>query len=213
MGVLLSVAVLYGGIAVALVQSTTAAEAVGWGSVIAVAGISVGLLLDLNLSVRGASRAADIFLGQGEALRQYEDLRRTQGAVRLQAIWSARYPRGELDSYFAAERADLERSRELRVERLVCSDVISVEDRCILAEKASTLDRLVLWQTEPLVLECNICEYLFDRSSYLRAIVVLGGADKAAQVAIRIDTREAPELLGVVLALRGWFESLPREPL
>lgn len=210
-GLVVSVAVLYGGIAVALVQSTTAAFAVGWGVVIAATGICVGLLIDLHTDLRAESRAIEVILGQGEVLRHYEELRRTEGAVLIQAIWSARYPLSELESYFAAERSDLNRSATLRIERLICSDVMGDAEQSALARLEQGVPNLTLWKTEPLVLECNICEYIHERSSYLRALVVFAGADKTAQVALLLDTRREPGLVGVVYALRAWFEGLPRD--
>lgn len=210
-GLVVSVAVIYGGIAVALVQSTTAASAVGWSVVIAAIGICVGLLIDLRADSRAESRTVDVILGQGEVLRQYEELRRTEGAVLIQAIWSARYPLSELESYFAAERSDLGRSATLQIERLICSDIMGEAEQSALAKQEQSVANLTLWKTDPLVLECNICEYIHERASYLRALVVFAGADKTAQVALLLDTRREPELVGVVYALRAWFAGLPRE--
>lgn len=47
----------------------------------------------------------------------------------------------------------------------------------------------------------------------MKALVVLAGAEKSAQVAVYMDTRREPGMVDVVYSLKGWFESLKRLPL
>lgn len=101
----------------------------------------------------------------------------------------------------------------MKVERLVSSEMLTEFVRAELLEQSRDIPNLEFREIEPVVLECNICEYIRERSSYLKALIVLGGVDQAAQVAFYIDSREQPTLSGVVHALRSWFEGLERKSI
>ncbi len=169
--------------------------------------------MDVHVAVSDDGRTLEIIEGQGALMRAYEDLRRTEGATLIQAIWATRYPSSEIESYFAAERADLLRAGKLRIERLIAADVIDADVMSKLRHHAHGLPNLTLWEIEPVVLECNLCEYVRERTSYIKVLVVLAGAEKSAQVAVYMDTRREPGMVGVVYSLKGWFESLKRLPL
>jgi hypothetical protein len=143
-----------------LIHSTTAAAAVAWGIIIAALGLIGGLLVDVHVAVSDDGRTLEIIEGQGALMRAYEDLRRTEGATFIQAIWATRYPSAEIESYFAAERADLLRSGNLRIERLIAADVLDTDVMSKLSRHAHELSNLTLWEIEPVVLECNLCEYI-----------------------------------------------------
>lgn len=127
LGVGASVLAGYAGTILGLIHSTTAAAAVAWGIIIAALGLIGGLLVDIHVAVSDDGRTLEIIEGQGALMRTYEDLRRTEGAIFIQAIWATRYPSSEIESYFAAERADLLRSDHLRIERLIAADVVDTD--------------------------------------------------------------------------------------
>jgi hypothetical protein len=212
-GVAVSVGVGYAGVVIALIKSTSAAAAVASGLVIGGLGVIVGLLIEIHGALSSESWGVQVIQGQGALMREYEELRRTKGVTRIQAIWAARYPSTELESYFAAESADLRRTSALRIERLVASDVVNDHAREFLMRNARELPNLDVWRIKPVVLECDLCEYVHNRTTYVKALVVLGGADKVAQVAVYMDTKREPAMVGVVYALKGWWEGLERGPL
>jgi hypothetical protein len=203
----------YASLAFALVKSTNVANAIAWAIMIGGLGIIVGLLIELNTVMGAESNGVKVIQGQGELLRAYEGMRRTRGVATIEAIWAARYPTSEVDAYLTEEAADLQRRPAVKIERLVSSDVVNYEARKLLRESTEQLPNLVVWETDPVVLECNLCEYVHERSTFTKALVVLGGADKAAQVAISLDTRSEPMVEGVVHALKTWFRSLERRPM
>jgi hypothetical protein len=211
-GVVVSVAAAYVGVGLSLISNTSTAATVGIGVVISGIGIVIGLLIELHAVLSGEVTIR-VIQGQGALMKEYEEMRRTRGALRIQAIWSARYPSTELDAYFVAEAADLRRTKSLTIERLVADDVADKDARDVLIENATALPNLKIWAIEPVVLECNLCEYVANRTTYVRALVVLGGADKGAQVAISLDTRDEPAMEGVVFGLKRWWESLTRREL
>lgn len=78
--VVLTVLVAYCGIAVALIQSASLASVVASAIILSGLGLTIGLLLEIHPAL-ARDQAVEVILGQGDLMRRYEDLRRTEGAV------------------------------------------------------------------------------------------------------------------------------------
>src|SRR5438270_11229371 len=159
-GVLVTAAVAYAAVLGTLFTNKTAATAVNAGFIIALLAVVAYIAMETYFRVLEPKRTVEIIEGETELKRRYEEMRRTEGARSISAIWSAHYP--DVEDYFRTESRDLEANSALEVERLVNPDVLRVHTNLLddLRALASTHPRFKVWGTEINEFECFLCEYV-----------------------------------------------------
>lgn len=186
-------------------------QAVTWSIVIALLGVIIYAIIEVYYQVTKPKPLVEVIEDQNTLKERYEEMRRTEGATSVQAIWSAKYI--DVESYFKTEGNDLALHQALEVERLVNPHVIAPKYRKQFAEFIRSNPNLKVWATDVSEFECYICEYVKSDVTRVKALLVLNDTlSRAPQLGIFIDPEKSAELKPLVYALQSWFLRLPRQP-
>lgn len=193
-----------------LTPGEQATQSVVWSFVFCFLAAGIYAIIEIYYQVTKPKPLVEVLEDEDALKKRYEDMRRTEGVIRVQAIWAARYM--DVDSYFRTEGRDLERDPTLEVERLVNPNVIGSKYRQQFTEFVRDHPNLTVWATDVSEFECYICEYLKGGSSRLKALLVLNDTVSGEpQLGIFIDPEKSTELKPLVHALRSWFLRIPRQ--
>lgn len=185
-------------------------QALTWSIVIALLGVIIYAIIEVYYQVTKPKPHVEVIEDQNTLKERYEEMRRTEGATCVQAIWSARYK--DVEAYFKTEGNDLKLNQSLEVERLVNPNAIAHKYHKQFAEFIRNNPNLKVWATDVKEFECYICEYVKGDVTRLKALLVLNDTlSRAPQLGIFIDPERSADLKPVVYALQSWFLGLPRK--
>lgn len=196
-------------------QNLTGAEkttqALTWSIVIALLGVIIYAIIEVYYQVTKPKPHVEVIEDQNVLKERYEEMRRTEGATSVQAIWSAKYK--DVESYFKTEGNDLKQNQALEVERLVNPSAIAPRYRQQFVEFVRSHPNLKVWATDLNEFECYLCEYVKGDVNRLKALLVFNDTlSRAPQLGVFIDPEKSADLKPVVHALQSWFLGLPRQP-
>ena len=218
LGLVAAVAVAYAGAFLTIFTNDTSTgadktgQSVVWGIVIAFFGIVIYILLEVYSAIEKPGPTVEVIEGESALKKRYQEMRNTEGARSIQAIWSAKYP--DVEDYFRTEAKDLANNPTLQIERLVNPEVLSPAIRDQLRDLVGSHPNIAVWATDINEFECFLCEYVKGRSTHLKALLVLNEMlGRTPQLGIYIDPERAQHLKPIAFAIQSWFLSLPRTEL
>ena len=205
---------------IVLIASALLAEGVGlryghaanaelWGVQLAGLLLVLGVAAELLLLSAGEKSDFDVVIGDRALKDRYRAMRRTKGATKVRAIWSADY--SKVGIYFARERAYLVRARGLTVERLVDARLLddALVQEGLMALLRDHADRLSVAETHCPWFECYLCSYTTrSGTEHLKALFVINDVlTRAPALGLYADSRDGPSQQSVAYAIEAWYEN------